>query len=448
MKKLIVFIFISVGLSGCALINIDPVDVVSSEKAFDNVTYYQQALNKVYFDLTVPLNNISSTDYATDDFTNVIEGYEQMNYFIYLWDYQARPQPSLWVQQYALIAATNVVIDNYDIVPVQNVNEKILKDEIYAQALALRAWFFFNLTTIYAPHYDGSNGNELAIPLKLKLDREYLPQSTLAEVFNQIEKDLNEAEEKLKNSSSEMSYFAFRTVAIKALRARIALYKGDLETARDYSSYFINIDLLNADDYWMLWGDQYGFKNTEVIFMTDNLSDTDQGPLLDYHNQYETNNVSLELNFYNSLDDSDVRKGTQYIDRSTKRPLKYLYLEDENNAEETRMLYYKHFRTAEQYLIYAEAALESNPDKALEALNTVRIARGIDPLNTLTLESILLERRKELFQEGNRFYDLKRLSKKLGIVVTRPNGNQLVPGDDRYTFDIPIEETNANPYIN
>ncbi|MBD0404061.1 RagB/SusD family nutrient uptake outer membrane protein [Flammeovirga sp. EKP202] len=449
MKNLILIIFLSMSICSCSLIDIHPDDVVSSQRAFDDVTYYQQALNKVYHDLTSPINNISSTDYATDDFTNVIRGYNQTNYFIYLWDYQARPQPHMWVQQYNLIAMTNIIIDNYDVVPVKNAKEQEQKDVIFAQAEAMRAWFFFNLLEIYAPHFDGSNGNELAIPLKLKLDREYLPQSTITEVFTQIEQDLTDAEDKLKDftPSTSDAHYVFGLDAVRALKARIALYKGDLETARAYSSYFIDIELLSSDDYWMLWGDQYGSKNQEVIFMTHNLSDTDQGSLLDYHNQYETNNVALTIDFYNEFEDSDVRKGEQYISNSTRRPLKYLYLADENNSDETRMLNYKYFRIAEQYLIYAEAVREDNSDRALEVINKLKVARGASPLTTLSLNQILVERRKEFFQEGVRFYDLKRLSKALGITVTRPNGNQLAPGDAKYTIDIPIEETNSNPYI-
>ncbi|WP_158021960.1 RagB/SusD family nutrient uptake outer membrane protein [Flammeovirga pacifica] len=450
MKNLILFIFFTLTLSACSLIDIDPDNVVSSDKAFDDVIYYQQALNKVYYDLTVPTNNISATDYATDDFSNVIEGYAQMNYFIYLWDYQARPQPTLWNQQYTLIAATNVIIDNYDVVPANNDKELQQKNEIYAQAEALRAWFFFNLTEIYAPHYDGTNGSELAIPLKLKLDREYLPQSTLKEVFDQIDNDLTDAETKLKNfsSSSVDAPYIFGLDAVRALKARIALYKGDYDQARDYSSYFINTDLLDSADYWMLWGDQYGTKNQEVIFMTHNLSDTDQGALLDYHNQYETNNVSLDRSFYNAFESSDVRKKNQYIDPTSRRPQKYLYLADDNNPNDTRMLNYKYFRTAEQYLIYAEASLKSNPEKAKDVVNKLREARGASALTSLQLSDVVAERRKELFQEGLRFYDLKRIAKELGIVVSRPNGTQLVPGDAKYTFDIPIDETNSNPYIN
>ncbi|ANQ47464.1 RagB/SusD family nutrient uptake outer membrane protein [Flammeovirga sp. MY04] len=452
MKKIILFIFFAVTISSCSLIDIDPDNVVSSEKAFDNVEYYQQALTKVYYDMTVPTNNISATDYATDDFTNVIQGYAPMNYFIYLWDYQSRPQPSLWTTQYQMIARTNVIIDNYEVVPANNDREQVIKDQVYAQAEALRAFFFFNLTEIYAPHYDGFNGNKLAIPLKLKLDREYLPQSTLDEVFDQIDKDLSDAEAKLKGftSSTADAPYVFGLDAVKALKARIALYKGDLQTASDYSKDFTNIELLDSADYWMLWADQFGSKNKEVIFMTHNLSDTDQGTLIDYHNQYETNNVMIDQDFYRNMDANDIRRGSQYIDPTTRRPLKYLYVADQNNATETRMLNYKYFRLAEQYLIYAEANLSSNKSEALKVFNKLRVARGEAEVTESNFDKhfILSERRKEFFQEGLRFYDLKRLSKELNLVVKRNSGAQLAPGDAKYTFDIPIEETNSNPYIN
>ncbi len=435
--------------SACSLLDITPEDVVSEEKAFEDVDSYQMALRNVYLNLTSSVMNMQITDYASDDFASVIPGYAATNYQIYLWDYQSQPQPSIWTYQYQLIAQANVLIDNYSIVPAVSETEQNTIDQVYAQALGIRAWSFFNIVQLYAPRYNGENGSELAIPLKLKLELEFLPQSTLAEVYGQIYADLDKAASLFTESGYQSaSAYEFGLNAIWALKARVALFTEDMQTAQEASAHFINTELLDKDNYWMLWEDQFGTLNHEVIFMTDDLSDTDDADLIDYQELYETNNVVLSTELYDSFSDNDVRKDVSYIS-AEKMPYKYIVPVNERNDQVDRNLNYKHFRLAEQYLIYAESVLESDPAEARRVLNVLMEKRGDETLSSNPdVTEILRERRKELFSEGLRFYDLKRLANQLNIVVERSEGNVLSPNSSLYTWDIPTDETNSNPYIN
>ena len=68
-------------------------------------------------------------------------------------------------------------------------------------------------------------------------------------------------------------------------------------------------------------------------------------------------------------------------------------------------------RYAEVLLLYAEAQFLVNGDSdgsGLRALNQVRERAALEPLATLTLQSIKDERRAELWDEGERFFDLQR----------------------------------------
>ena len=81
-------------------------------------------------------------------------------------------------------------------------------------------------------------------------------------------------------------------------------------------------------------------------------------------------------------------------------------------------------------------------------LNKLRAARGAALYtSTPTKAQLLEERRRELFAEGLRFYDLKRLAPELNIVIERKDGKVLAPNSPLYVWDIPTEETNSNPYI-
>jgi hypothetical protein len=116
----------------------------------------------------------------------------------------------------------------------------------------------------------------------------------------------------------------------------------------------------------------------------------------------------------------------------------------------------KLIRLSEIYLIAAEAAVSTNALKAATYLNAIRKrAPNLVPATaaTVTVDMILDERSKELFGEGQRFFDMMRLNKSItfndeiiGIsVATRPKTI------DRtfYKTLLPISqaEINANPGI-
>lgn len=434
--------------SACDLLDITPKHVVPTKVAFDNLESYEMALNNVFRNLTSSVMNMQTTDFASDDFSNVTPGYAPTNYYIYNWDYKTQPQPYIWLYQYQMIARENVLIDNYAIVPAVEQNDQKKIDQIYAQALGLRAWSLFNIVQVYAPRYDGTNGTELAIPLKLKLELEYLPKSTLEEVYTQILTDLEKAEQLFTENGNASSNYQFGLDAVRALRARVALFTNDLTTAKLASANFINTALLSKDNYWMLWEDQFGSLNKEIIFMTHDLSDTDDASLIDYHAVYETNTVRLTDELVNSFSSDDIRKDASFVG-SNQMPFKYIIPVNERNSQIDRNLHYKHFRLAEQYLIYAEAVLPTDPSEAMRVLNILKEKRGAELLTSVPDKTeILKERRKELFSEGFRFYDLKRLSSELNIVVQRDNGKVLAPNSPLYIWDVPKEETNSNPYIN
>ena len=451
-QNILIVICASVLFSACDLLDITPKHVVQQEKAFADVESYQMALNNVYRRMTASAMNMQASDFASDDFASVVPGYLPTNYYIFNWDYQTQPQPFIWMYQYQLIAQVNVVIDAYSIVPALDESEQETIDQIYAQALGIRCWSLFNLVQVYAPRYDGTNGNEKAIPLKLKLELEYLPQATLEEVYMQIFNDLETAQELLIESNYSPTFslkaYQFGLDALRALEARVALFMGDMEKAKTASEHFINTALLEKDDYWMLWEDQFGADNHEVIFMTHDLSDTDDADLIDYHEIYVNNGVRLSDQLITSFSPDDIRKDASYIG-SGMIPYKYITPVNERNNMADRNLNYKYLRLAEQYLIYTEAILDSNPVEAMRILNILKEKRGAELLTAAPSKTdILEERRRELFTEGLRFYDLKRLSGELNLVVERKNGNVLAPNSPLYTWDIPKDETNSNPYIN
>ena len=120
-----------------------------------------------------------------------------------------------------------------------------------------------------------------------------------------------------------------------------------------------------------------------------------------------------------------------------------------------------YIRLAEMYLIWAEA-LARTPGREGEARSALfTLAKNRDPNYTLSTNSgqalineILIQRRVELWGEGFRFFDLKRLDQPLDRTAV-PNfvsasvGGVMQIGapssDNRWQFAIPISELQANP---
>jgi len=74
-------------------------------------------------------------------------------------------------------------------------------------------------------------------------------------------------------------------------------------------------------------------------------------------------------------------------------------------------MWFINFRYAEILLIAAEAAMELGRPEAVGYINHVRERAGIQPLESVTLDDIMQERRVEFAFENHRFWDLKRWRK-------------------------------------
>ena len=111
-------------------------------------------------------------------------------------------------------------------------------------------------------------------------------------------------------------------------------------------------------------------------------------------------------------------------------------------------------RVEEMHLIYAEALLRAgNSSGALTYLNNVPSLRNAPLYTSATLDNILLERRKEFYGEGLRFYDLARSGKDMPLIDSFKQLNDDLTGTPpqygsyRYAYPISLSERNANPNI-
>jgi hypothetical protein len=125
---------------------------------------------------------------------------------------------------------------------------------------------------------------------------------------------------------------------------------------------------------------------------------------------------------------------------------------------------FKVFRTAEMYLVRSEAYALRNTGTdamlAVEDLNTLRNNRinGNTPLSLGNVPAILAaiqdERRRELFAEGHRWFDLKRTTRTIdrnpdctSSAASPGTVCELAPNSRSWTWPIPQDEIDVNPNI-
>jgi starch-binding outer membrane protein, SusD/RagB family len=113
----------------------------------------------------------------------------------------------------------------------------------------------------------------------------------------------------------------------------------------------------------------------------------------------------------------------------------------DGNAENEYVI----FRLADVMLMKAEAQLRlGQTAAALSIVNTLRAKRGASALATLTLQSLLDERGREMYWEGWRRNDQVRFGTFLnGVGPTRPNKS----GNERLIFPIPNQQLAVNPNL-
>lgn len=135
---------------------------------------------------------------------------------------------NLWAAGYAAINRCNVVISGLNDAPIS----AGLKRNLIAEAKVVRAISYFALMQLYARPYTDGNGSKLGVILKLKAEtssgENSQTRATSGEIYNQMLKDLNEAEADLPLSygtAAANTNRAHRNTAI-ALKTRIYLNMG------------------------------------------------------------------------------------------------------------------------------------------------------------------------------------------------------------------------------
>jgi hypothetical protein len=333
----------------------------------------------------------------------------------------------LWDLSYEVINTCNNVLNALAVVEED-------KDKVEGEARALRAWCLFELTRNFGQQYEsGIDNGQPAVPIILTPtlnfgDNTDVSRNTVEECYAQIISDLTIAEDLLPESNDE--YINANVVA--ALLARVYLQKGDYTGARDaadrviasgkydllvnYADCFAQDDATDEDIFSVEISEQDG-TNSMNTYWTIN----------DYGGRGD---IEIEQAHMDLYDTSDTRLGLFFEDAGTWYTGKF------NNEFGNLSV----IRVAEMYLIRAECnerlgtTVGADP---LDDYNAIHTRAGLEAATDVTLDDILLERRKELAFEGFKIWEIKRLHETIGTM----NYN-----DQKLVYPIPDAEIliNAN----
>ncbi len=349
-----------------------------------------------------------------------------------------------WREYYHVIYIANYIIAHQGEITAIKADER---NQLVGEAYMLRAYMHFLLVNLYAAPYTHCNPElTKGVPIKLDTDiNSVLTRSTVAAVYQQVLGDIAQAKNYLNVEEwPEGNTYRFNVLSAEALLARTYLYMGR-------------------------WADAYSSAQ-KVLAAHGELEDMTVSKVLPNNYQSVEAILSLELNMPTMYLKAGrvnpdllqlYKAGDQRKSKFYKAQTASIWNCLKGGTEEWRCT----FRTAEFYLIAAEAALEdgdpaTDPRAPLLTLMKKRFLAAAYParekaVNAMTdealREEIQNERARELAYEGHRWFDLRRttqpaLVKKFWNDALGANDEfRLEAGDSRYTLRLPAAAISANP---
>lgn len=344
-----------------------------------------------------------------------------------------------WVRFYSVIFYLNQII-NEGSKTMANSSEK---QQILAEAYALRAYSYFDLVNLYGKQYNSATAStDRGVPISLEIDVEAaLKPSTVQQVYDQVFSDITKAEGLMQEQQqSTGNNYRFSKVSLKALQARIALYQGDWNKALDYSQ--------------------------QVLALKDNLSNLNTTNVAPHHYTSVESILALENAFNGSVKNNLSFAAPELISAYNKTTDKRFGLYFEKAPDRYNVIkkgdsdFRVTFRTAEMYFIKSEALLKLNKlDEAKETLLKViknrytpegyaSIQNEVSSMNTTDFMSFILDERfREFAVEGHRWFDLKRANPKKITHIIGGKEYILEQNDVRYTIAYPQSARKNNPNL-
>ena len=415
--------------------------------------------------------NMMDMDVMGDDVT--ISSTSDWYLYPYLWlNSHRNPSSAIgyfnYFFYYEIINNVNLLVDNVKSAKGSDAD----KNAILGQAYAYRGWAYYQMVQLYGQRYDaGASNTGPGLRITLHSQSEVKPRSSVQVVYNQINSDLDSAILLLDGYKRANKSHLDKSVA-QGFKARVALTQQDWNTAATMAAAARNgYTLMDSTDYMSGFND---YKNNE--WMWGSHQQENQTTYFTSFFAYMSCNFpglniiisprAIQDSLYKQISTRDVRfqlwdstgtnqsfpVPTDATGKETGKRVKFMHRKFKVQNPQLSIGDVPLMRASEMYLIEAEAnAHLGNSSAAAQALYVLAKKRNsayVLPAATgsALVNEVLFQRRIELWGEGFRFYDLKRLN--LPLDRSRhtflPSYQKPVPaGDIKWQFAIPQAEIDA-----
>lgn len=442
---------------------------IEDTKLFTSASGFKEALAGVYSELSKsPLYG----QRLSMEYMDILAGFYSYNAIRSTYedwkdyDYESSASASvisgIWNGMYSNIAQVNCILYWAD----ENASmlSEADRNQIRGEALGLRAYLHFDLYRMFSPDVKRQPKAE-GIPYNKEFGVSIPPMYTAEECVQLVINDLLEAEQCLQNDPIEgVVPYEIRTVtdqgeiidaaakneadqyvarinlyAVKAMLARAYQARGEYDKAIEKAQEVIDCGKFRLLDFTsidqteslvdLLFSDEHVFslRNQDIDSYSKDLhrdivsGSGTQGtalPFSDTYSMYQGNNDDVRYSKW--FDMNDFLK----------------FIPDSANIYPQKMPMIK---LSEMYLLIAECSFDTDKDKALECINTLRDhrVRSNTHWQYLEKENIFDEMRREYVGEGQMWYAYKRNHHAL------PGNNivsEIEPSDDIFVFPLPDAE--------
>lgn len=464
-----------IALSGCSKwLDVKPEDEFIEEKVFMTRQGFYDALNGIYLNMAsnnlygsklnlVTLDILAQTYHISTSHPALERNFISFNYG----DKDVKTSiDNIWSSMYVNIANVNRLLKNVE--TYGHILDPETKMLIRGEALAARAYLYFDLLRMFAPAYTIEPEAE-RIPYYTTATYETAPFSKSSVVIENILNDLQEAESLLAKSdpaiqmaqvdrtigSVEMeikNFQEFRNYhlnyyAVKGLQARVYMYAGNKPEALNAAEVVI---ASKTKFPWVKQSDLATASTINRVFSMEVLFALENSRLYNVYDEkfngaLEDRNIlsaGTTTRFTNLIFENwpnDYRFSSSWTASGGKSYPVFIKYKDITNTNFRNFRYtIPAIRLSEVFLIAAEC--EPDPVKGLAYLNELRVNRNCPVIGSevgLT-NNILKEYRKEFYGEGQLWYyykrnDVRRVS---GVTTVNKTINY-----SNYTFPIPLSET-------
>ncbi|MGP1362236.1 MAG: RagB/SusD family nutrient uptake outer membrane protein [Bacteroides sp.] len=417
-----------------------------------------------------------------------------LNEAMYFWEDYAQEDIdtplNYWNECYRGIAQANKALEL-----LQKYEKTERVKALYGEAFLLRAYLHFMLVNIWAEPYGGSAAN-MGIPYITKPEKHALvdySRGTVNEVYEKIEADLKRGISLVNDAYYKQPKFHFNKRAAYAFASRFYLFKGEWHTVIEYANFVLGVKPQPFLRPWVQYMRNLEFHHEDLhkIYSTPTeqanllLTTTEsrlarQQPIERYgatSTKLGTVHDAFNKRYHEHLGDVSTRFEEFYTFSNSSAPVtngRYMAKFDELSTTESigskprglyvtnvllttdevllnRMEAYvmlqEYDKAIDDFVEYCEAKFGYAPtmERALYTSTSIANYDKVAPwyglsLGQLAMVRLILDfRRKEFFQEGLRWFDLRRFHIAVKRTSKSPYYFPLEKDDLRKVLQIPVE---------